>query len=172
MNKELILVDRQDNVIGYGEKLEIHQQGKLHRAFSIFVMNKNNELMLQQRAFSKYHSGGLWANTCCSHPLKDEVLEKTIHDRLIEEMGFDCDLDEVFHFIYHVNLNNGLIEHELDRVYLGTYEQSPIPNPDEVVDWQWIDIDELRQDLIHNPDTYVYWLKEAFEKFYQIIQNK
>lgn len=172
MNRELILVDRHDNVIGYGEKLEIHRQGKLHRGFSIFVINKNNELMLQQRAFSKYHSGGLWANTCCSHPLRDEVLEKTVHDRLRYEMGFGCDLEYLYQFIYHVTLNNNLTEHELDRVYLGTYDQSPKPNPNEVADWKWMDIDKLRQDLIQNPNIYVYWLKEAFEQFYQATQNK
>ena len=128
--------------------------------------------MLQRRALSKYHSGGLWANTCCSHPLRGEILEEAIHSRLLHEMGFDCELYKLFHFIYHVELDNGLIEYELDNVYLGFYEGMPKLHPDEVAEWKWMNIDELKHDLAKNPDSYVYWLKEAFEQFQQAVQNR
>ena len=166
MAQQLILVDEENNITGYGEKLKVHQDGQLHRAFSIFVVNQAGQLMLQKRALEKYHSGGLWANTCCSHPLKGEDPEKTIHHRLMEEMGFDCNLKALFQFIYRVELDNDLTEYELDQVYIGYYEKEPVPNPDEVCEWQWMDIEKLKDDLEVSPDSYVYWLKAAFDEFY------
>ncbi|GAG75943.1 unnamed protein product [marine sediment metagenome] len=166
MEPILILVDENNNITGYEKKLKVHQEGYLHRAFSIFVVNARGELMLQRRANHKYHSGGLWANTCCSHPLKGEETENTIHDRLMEEMGFDCDLEPIFKFIYRAELDNNLVEYELDQVYIGYYEPDPIPNPDEVGDWKWIDIEFLKKDLKESPSEYVYWLKAAFDEFY------
>lgn len=166
MDQKLILVDEQNNITGYGEKMEVHQQGHLHRAFSIFVVNAEDQLMLQKRALEKYHSGGLWANTCCSHPLKGEDREDTIHKRLKNEMGFDCDLKPFFQFIYRAELDNDLIEYELDQVYIGYYDNSPVPNPDEVCDWKWMDIEKLKVDLEQSPESYVYWLKAAFNEFY------
>ena len=166
MEPMLILVDKDNNVTGYERKLKVHQEGYLHRAFSIFVVNESGELMLQKRAEHKYHSGGLWANTCCSHPLKGEDPENTIHNRLMEEMGFDCVLEPVFKFIYRAELDNDLVEYELDQVYIGKYELEPKPNPLEVGDWKWIDIDFLKRDLINSPNEYVYWLKAAFDQFY------
>ncbi len=171
MEQLLILVDEKDNIIGYGEKMQVHREGHLHRAFSIFVVNKKGELMIQRRAFEKYHSGGLWANTCCSHPLKGEEKGDTIHWRLIEEMGFDCPLTPLFSFIYRAEFENGLTEHELDQVYLGFYEGSPQPNPEEVCDWKWIDIEELKEDIRLSPDAYVYWIKAAFDEFYKHYQD-
>lgn len=175
MEQTLILVDEQNNITGYGEKLRVHQEGHLHRAFSIFVVNKSGQLMLQRRALEKYHSGGLWANTCCSHPLKDEDREETIHLRLLEEMGFDCELKPLFEFIYRAEFDNGLTEYELDQVYIGTYEEAPNPNPLEVCEWKWMDIEALKIDLEKNPENYVYWLKAAFNEFYlnyQLQKNK
>mgnify|MGYP000583820652 CR=1 FL=1 len=167
MQKELILVDQNDKVVGFGEKMQVHQEGQLHRAFSLFVINSNNQLLLQKRAYSKYHSGGLWANTCCSHPLKGENIEETIHTRLMEEMGFDCELNPFFKFLYRVDLDNGLTEYEYDHVFLGRFEGAPDPNPEEVCDWKWMDIDDLKIDLEKNPSAYVYWIKAAFDQFYQ-----
>ena len=166
MEPILILVDEQNNITGYEKKLKVHQDGLLHRAFSIFVVNKDGQLMLQKRAIEKYHSGGLWANTCCSHPLKGENTEATIHERLMHEMGFDCDLQTLFKFIYRAELDNDLVEYELDQVYIGYYELDPVPNPSEVGDWKWIDIEFLKEDLEKSPDQYVYWLKAAFSEFY------
>lgn len=176
MEQTLILVDEKDNITGYGEKLKVHQEGHLHRAFSLFVVNSKGELLIQRRALDKYHSGGLWANTCCSHPLKGEEKDQTIHRRLQEEMGFDCPLTPLFHFIYRAEFDNGLTEYELDHVYIGFYEGRPHPNPEEVCDWKWIDIEELKRDIRQTPDAYVYWLKAAFDEFYrhyrdQKIQN-
>ncbi len=166
MEPILILVDEQNNITGYEKKLKVHQDGLLHRAFSIFVVNKEGQLMLQKRAIEKYHSGGLWANTCCSHPLKGENTETTIHERLVEEMGFDCDLQPLFKFTYRAELDNDLVEYELDQVYIGEYEMDPVPNPAEVGDWKWINIEFLKEDLENAPDEYVYWLKAAFPEFY------
>lgn len=166
MSDQLILVDEEDNAIGHGEKMEVHEKGQLHRAFSIFVVNDKNELMLQKRALHKYHSGGLWANTCCSHPIKSEDQEVTVKRRLMEEMGFTCEIKPLFSFIYKASLDHGLTEHEFDHVYLGHYEGSPSPNPDEVGDWRWIGIETLKTDLVENSDQYVYWLQVAFQQFY------
>lgn len=172
MNQELILVNELDEEIGYGEKMQVHRDANLHRAFSIFVLNDHDELLLQRRALEKYHSGGLWTNTCCSHPVRGEEQEATVHRRLIEEMGFDCDVKPLFSFIYHAELDNELTEHELDHVYLGKFNGSPNPNPEEVCDWKWIDLDKLRSDLKENPSNYTYWLNHAYEQFYNYIKNK
>jgi isopentenyl-diphosphate delta-isomerase len=171
MNQQLILVNEKNEEIGYGEKLPVHQNAQLHRAFSIFVMNSQNQLLLQKRAYHKYHSGGLWANTCCSHPIRGEEQENTIHRRLVEEMGFDCELKQMFHFIYRAELDNGLTEYEYDHVYLGKYEGIPDPNPDEVCEWKWMDLDEVNDDIKKNPDTYTYWIKQAFNQFYAIYSD-
>jgi len=176
MEPTLILVDEQNNITGYGKKMQVHRDGQLHRAFSIFVVNQAGQLMLQRRAFEKYHSGGLWANTCCSHPLKGEDPSQTIHDRLLEEMGFDCELKPLFNFIYKAEFDNGLTEYELDQVYLGYYEGDAHPNPNEVCEWKWVDIDTLKMDLEKSPEQYVYWIKAAFGEFYknyrQLVHTK
>ncbi|NMM48140.1 isopentenyl-diphosphate Delta-isomerase [Marinigracilibium pacificum] len=165
MEDQLIVVNEKDEIVGYGEKMPIHKEGLLHRAFSIFVLNDKNELLLQQRALHKYHSAGLWANTCCSHPIKGEDQEITIHRRLQEEMGFDCHLEKIFDFIYKTEFGNGLTEYEFDHVYLGRYNNDPIPNPDEVASFKWIHIDDIKNDMNNNPDQYAYWTKFAIDKF-------
>jgi len=164
----ILTVDENDNVIGKEEKIKIHREGKLHRAFSIFVFNSKGELLLQRRAGSKYHSGGLWTNTCCSHQRAEETLEKAIHRRLKEEMGFDCELKEAFTFTYRVKFDNGLFENEYDHVFFGKFDGKPEPNPKEVDEWKWVSLEELRKDIQKNPDDYTYWLKVSIDK---VISN-
>jgi len=162
--EHVILVDEQDNPIGLMEKIEAHEKGLLHRAFSVFIFNDDNELLLQQRAYSKYHSGGLWTNTCCSHPRDKEGIVDAGKRRLVEEMGFSCDIDWVFSFIYKAELDNELTEHELDHVLVGNYNQPPKPNPDEVESWKFVDLKWLEQDLLENPDNYTVWFQKIFER--------
>lgn len=159
MQDRVILVDRLGREIGTEEKLKAHRGGKLHRAFSIFIFNAKGELLLQKRAETKYHSGGLWTNTCCSHPRPGESHYCAARRRLKEEMGFDSELTEFFSFIYHTKLDNNLFEHELDHVFVGNYDGHPVPNPDEVDDWKWINIDSLERDVGENPDRYTHWFK-------------
>ena len=164
MPEKLILVDEKDNPVGIEDKLKAHQEGKLHRAFSIFVFSSQKQLLLQQRALGKYHSASLWTNTCCSHPRPNEETLTAGHRRLKEEMGFDCELKELFSFVYRTDFENGLIEHELDHVLIGYYDKEPIPNPEEVQDYKWVDTDWLQKDMLENPDSYTFWLKISLEK--------
>lgn len=175
MPEYILLVDENDNVIGKEEKIKTHQEGKLHRAFSIFVFNSEGELLLQKRAKSKYHSGGLWSNTCCSHQRVGEILEKAAHRRLKEEMGFDCELKKIFSFTYKVKLNNDLFEHEHDHVFIGNFDGKPNPNSEEVDEWKWVDLKELKRDIQKNPDNYTYWLKMSINKvisLHQLLSSK
>ncbi|NQT78446.1 MAG: isopentenyl-diphosphate Delta-isomerase [Bacteroidetes bacterium] len=162
--EEVILVDEQDNEVGTMEKIEAHKKALLHRAFSIFVFNNAGQMMLQQRALSKYHSPGLWTNTCCSHPRPGESLEKATQRRIVEEMGFQCEMREVFSFIYKAAFDHGLTEHELDHVFMGIYNEDPEINPEEVAEWKWIHIDELLADVKANPDNYTIWFKIALKE--------
>ena len=134
--EKVILVNNNDTPIGLMEKMEAHEKALLHRAFSVFVFNKNDELMLQQRALSKYHSPGLWTNTCCSHPRVDEPVIDAGRRRLMEEMGFDCEIEKIFDFIYKAELDQGLTEHEFDHVLFGRYNENPEINPKEVKRWK------------------------------------
>lgn len=164
MEDLLILVDENDKEIGALEKTPVHEQGLLHRAFSIFIFNAQQELLLQQRADGKYHSPGLWTNTCCSHPRQGETLEVAVHRRLREEMGMECDLAFQFSFIYKHEFANGLTEHELDHVYFGYSDQQPSPNPNEVQDWKYIHMDDLKKELERYPERYSPWLNICFPK--------
>jgi len=157
----VILVDEQGNEIGSMEKIEAHEKALLHRAFSIFVFNDAGQMMLQQRAISKYHSPGLWTNTCCSHPRPGESLPEATDRRIMEEMGFQCDMREVFSFIYQAPFDHGLTEHELDHVFMGLYNDDPVINPDEVGEWKWMDVDELLVDVKETPADYTVWFKIA-----------
>jgi isopentenyl-diphosphate Delta-isomerase len=161
---DVILVDKKDNKIEIMEKIEAHKKGLLHRAFSIFIFNSNNELLLQKRADSKYHSPGLWTNTCCSHPIPNSTLEIDIHERLKNEMGFDCELKKSFTFIYKAEFDNGLTENEFDHVFIGNYNDEPKPNEKEVSDYKWITLDELKKDIVNNPNIYTYWLKKVINR--------
>ena len=159
------LVDKLDNEIGVMEKMEAHEKGLLHRAFSVFILNSKGELMLQQRALSKYHSGGLWTNTCCSHPRLGETTKQAAHRRMMEEMGFDCELKELFDFIYKAELDSGLIEHELDHVFVGYYDGNPEINKEEVESWKWMSIEELASHINQQPELYTEWFKIIFDQF-------
>ena len=161
--KDIILVDRNDNEIGSGEKMAVHLEGKLHRAFSIFIFNSQGEMMLQQRASTKYHSPGLWTNTCCSHPRPGEVLEKAAKRRLKEEMGFECELEEVLSFIYKAKVEE-LTEHEFDHVFIGKFNQEPVLNKEEADNWKWIEPKKLAEDVIKNPKQYTCWFKIILTK--------
>lgn len=173
MGKEMvILVNEQDQPKGMMEKLEAHVRGILHRAFSIFVFNNKGELMLQRRALSKYHSPGLWTNTCCSHPRQYETLEEAIHRRLIEEMGFDTELEKTFDFIYKSDVGQGLTEHEFDHVFFGIYEEKPFINKEEVDDWKFIALDELSLDMETHPEKYTVWFRIAYPEMLKFIQQK
>jgi len=164
----IILVDRNDKEIGYEEKMKPHLGGRLHRAFSIFVFNSDGKMLLQKRAKSKYHSGGLWTNTCCSHPRKGEKTEESAHRRLSEEMGFDCGLEEKFNFIYKARLDRGLTEHEFDHVFFGIYNGKVNPNPEEADGFDWVEIEDLKKDIKMNSQNYTVWFKIALPK---VLEN-
>lgn len=157
---QVILVDNKNNELGVMEKLEAHKKGLLHRAFSVFVFNKDGQLLLQKRNSKKYHSGGLWSNTVCSHPRPGEEYEDAVHRRLKEEMGFDCDLKQASCIIYRSEFKNGLIEHEYDCVFKGEYDGDVKPDPEEVEDTKWVNIDELKKDVNESPEKYTYWFKK------------
>ena len=162
MSENVILVNEQDQVVGSMAKMEAHIEGELHRAFSIFIFNSQAELLLQQRAADKYHSGGKWTNTCCSHPRPGESTLEAAHRRLIEEMGLKCELNEAFSFIYKVEMDGGLTEHEYDHVYIGVSDMLPVPNPAEVAAYCYENMSELEEKLINEPDQYSEWLKICF----------
>lgn len=160
MKEKVILVDKDDKELGTLEKMAAHRNGGTkHRAFSVLVFNNKNELMLQQRAFSKYHCGGLWTNTCCSHPRPNETTEAAAHRRLMEEMGFDCELKEVFSFNYEAKVNNELTENEYDHVFLGKFNEEPKINKDEAESWKWISITDLETEVRQNPEKFTVWFK-------------
>lgn len=167
--EKIILVNQKDEPIGLMEKIEAHEKALLHRAFSVFVFNDKNETMIQQRALGKYHSPGLWSNTCCSHPRDGETTVEAGKRRLQEEMGFTTDLKESISFIYKAPFDNGLTEHEYDHILIGHYSEKPKINPDEVADWKWMKMDDIKQDIKENPDSYTAWFKIIFEKYYDYI---
>lgn len=169
---EVILVDEQDNELGTASKLDAHQKGLLHRAFSVFIFNSKGELLLQKRAASKYHSGGLWSNTCCSHPFPGESTSHAASRRLVEEMGMKCGLREEFSFVYKASLDNELTEHEYDHVFIGYSDSKPALNPAEVDDWKWMSMDELKRELEESPLSYSAWLRIVFEKVYAVIRSR
>ncbi len=160
----VVLVNDNDMPLGTMEKMEAHERGKLHRAFSVFIFNKNGEMMLQKRAAEKYHSPGLWTNTVCSHPRPGEDIEEAAHRRMMEEMGFDAPLKELFSFTYKANVGGGLTEHEFDHVFIGTTDQKPNPNPEEVSDWKYMSVQEILDDIKKNPSDYTEWFKIAVKE--------
>jgi len=167
--EKVILVDEQDKALGLMEKMEAHEKGVLHRAFSVFIFNDKKEMLLQKRAEEKYHSPGLWTNACCSHPRDGESVKEAAKRRLHEEMGFSCDVDQVFSFIYKADLDKDMIEHELDHVLVGNYDGMIEMNPSEVMDYKYIPMDELLKDIEDNEENYTVWFKIALptllEKF-------
>ena len=169
--ENVILVDEKDNQVGLMPKLEAHQKGLLHRAFSVFIFNSDYKLLLQKRASSKYHSGGLWTNTCCSHPRDGEDIIDAANRRLNEEMGIKTSLRKVFDFIYTAELDNNLIENEFDHVFYGVYDIDPIINTDEAEDFKWVDMETLKNDIENNKDQYTVWFKIAFDYFYNYLKK-
>ncbi len=172
MEENVILVDKNDTQIGLMSKLDAHKKGILHRAFSVFVLNNNNEIMLQKRAYNKYHSGGLWTNTCCSHQREGENSIEAGKRRLLEEMGFETELKIITSFIYKVEFENGLTEYELDYLLIGKYLKSPVINKQEVADWKWMKVELIADDIKLNPNNYTSWFKIIFDKFQNKIKIK
>lgn len=170
--EQVILVNEKDEVLGLMPKMEAHEKAKLHRAFSVFIYNNKNQLMLQQRALTKYHTPGLWTNTCCSHQRVGESNIEAGKRRLQEEMGFTTDLEETISFIYKAPFENGLTEHEFDYILVGKYNEDPNPNPAEVADWKWIDLEDIKKDIAENPSLYTAWFKIIFDKHYNNILSK
>lgn len=171
MDDLLILVDDNDREVGFMDKLSAHQAGVLHRAFSVFIFNTHGELLLQQRADGKYHSAGLWTNTCCSHPIKGEEFEATIARRLKEEMGIVCKTQFQFSFIYKAAFENGLTENELDHVYFGTTDDIPQPDAEEVKDWKYLGIQQLKEEIETQPEKFSAWLKVCLPKVESAIKS-
>ena len=169
IEEQVILVNENDEQIGLMPKQEAHEKAVLHRAFSVFVFNDANELMLQQRAFGKYHSPGLWTNTCCSHQRNGESNLEAGKRRLQEEMGFVTELSETTSFIYKAPFENGLTEHEYDHILIGKYNDVPILNTEEVASWKWMLLEDVKNDIAINPDSYTAWFKIIFDKFYKHI---
>jgi isopentenyl-diphosphate delta-isomerase len=168
--EEVILVSPQDEEIGYMEKMEAHQLGLLHRAFSVFLFNSKGEMLLQKRALSKYHSGGLWTNACCSHPRKGETIEQAASRRTREELGCEPELQKIHTFIYKATLDNNLIEHEFDHVLFGNYEGEMNLNVNEVSEIVYLPIQQIRQEMNEQPDKFTVWFKIIFEEVISILQ--
>ena len=171
MNK-LILVDEHDVPLGTVEKMEAHEKALLHRAFSVFIFNSKGEILLQQRALSKYHSGGLWTNACCSHPYFEQDTLQAAEKRLQEEMGFTTPLTKAFEFIYKASFDNGLTEHEYDHVFTGIYDGIIVPNKDEVADCCFKSLHEIKLLLQQQPGQYTVWFKIAFPKMEEYLAQK
>jgi isopentenyl-diphosphate delta-isomerase len=157
----VVLVDENDTEIGLAPKLNAHRTGELHRAFSVMLIDSANRLLLQRRAFAKYHSGGRWANTCCGHPRDGESVVEAAERRLTEEMGVACPLTTAGWFIYRADVGNGLVEHELDHLLIGRFDGDPVPAANEVAEWRWASLDDLRRDLEANAERYTTWLPHA-----------
>jgi isopentenyl-diphosphate delta-isomerase len=164
MSERVILVNERDEAVGTAEKLRAHQRGQLHRAFSVFVLNGQDEILLQRRAATKYHSPSLWSNSCCSHPRPAEATLDAAHRRLREELGFDCPLESMGAFVYRADVGGGLIEHEYDHLLLGRWEGEPTPAPAEVDDWRWISLPALRREIARTPHRFTYWLRAALRE--------
>ena len=171
IEEQVILVNELNEQIGTMPKLEAHQKALLHRAFSVFILNDKQELLLQQRAASKYHSPLLWTNTCCSHQRVGESNLEAAKRRLDEEMGIETPLTEVFSFIYKAPFDNGLTEHEYDHVLVGTYNTDPIINTDEVAAFKWMPLKAIKESIKQEPEAYTAWFKIIFEKFYMHLQK-
>lgn len=169
---DVVLVDEHDQSIGFAPKLSAHQNGgKLHRAFSVFIFNARGKMLIQQRAWGKYHFGGRWTNACCSHPRRDELPLQAAQRRLQEEFGFKTELQEIFSFVYRaVDNSSGLTEHEYDHVFAGQFDGEPAANPTEIAAWKWIDVMELEVDVRKNPQHYTPWFQQIIGKVLQYVQ--
>lgn len=162
--EHVVLVNTLDQGQGTMEKMEAHRAGQLHRAFSVFILNSRGELLLQQRAHHKYHSGGLWTNTCCSHPREGEDVVDAGKRRLVEEMGMKCQISKGFDFIYRSELDGGLVEHEFDHVLFGMSDVAPQPNADEVADYRYVTFSAIRKEMAEEPERFTTWFRICFER--------
>jgi isopentenyl-diphosphate delta-isomerase len=171
IEEQVILVDGADNEVGNAEKLYAHQQGLLHRAISVFIFNSKGEWLLQKRAANKYHSGGLWTNSCCSHPRPGEETADAAKRRLKEEMGIECELKFLFSFRYRAEVGNDLIEHELDHVFIGTSDQTPNPDANEAEAFQYFNTGEIAERLKTQPEAFTVWFVKIFDKVRQTNAN-
>jgi len=170
MRNFIILVDDNDKVVGKEDKLLTHKNGLQHRAFSVLIINDKNQMLIHKRNSAKYHSGSLWTNACCSHPVHEEDLIEAAHRRLKEEMGFNCPLKEVFSFKYYYKFDNGLVENEYDHVFVGLYNSNLVhPDPTEVESYKWIDYDLLLEDVENNNEEYTVWFKKIIKR---LVQDK
>ncbi len=169
---QIILVNSHDQEVGLMDKLEAHQKGLLHRAVSVFLFNSEGKLLLQQRSKTKYHSGGLWTNTACSHPYPGETTLNAAIRRLKEEMGIEANLQEAFHFTYRAEFENGLVEHEYDHVYVGSSDLAPVPSPDEVMDFTYHSLEEIENKLITTPELFTEWFKLCYKYAFQYYNQK
>lgn len=167
----VILVDKLDNMLGTMEKIAAHRLGKLHRAFSVFIFNSKGQLLLQQRALGKYHSGGKWTNTCCSHPMPGEKTIDAAHRRLWQEMGLKCRLNHAFNFVYRADMLNGICEHEYDHVFVGICDDIPMPDPEEVAAYEYVHMNFLVKELKEIPEMYTEWLKVCFDQILECYQT-
>lgn len=172
MEEFVILVDENDRETGSMEKMQAHREARLHRAFSVFIFNEAGELMLQQRAFTKYHSPGLWTNTCCSHPRPGETTSDAAHRRLHEEMGFDCIFEAIFSFVYKAQLDNDLTEHEFDHVFVGNSSQLPQLNPEEAAAFRFASLEAIRQEMQLEPEKFTIWFRIAFDRVEHYFTEK
>ena len=170
--EQVVLVNESDEQLGLMPKMEAHKKASLHRAFSVFIFNDKGELMLQQRAADKYHSPNLWTNTCCSHQRDGETNIAAGKRRLQEEMGFVCDLKEVFWFVYKAPFDNGLTEHELDHVMVGHFNKTPVINKEEVESYKWMTLDAVKNDIKNHPEIYTAWFKIIFKESYEKLRSK
>lgn len=167
--EKVVLVNQHDVQVGVEEKIKAHKLGALHRAFSVFIFNGAGKLLLQKRAAQKYHSRGLWSNTCCGHPRPGEGIESAARRRLGEEMGFDSELHKLFDFIYYAKLEDGFVEYEYDHVLVGQFDGVPEASSNEVAEWKWMDMARLGADLAEHPESYTYWFRISFDKFCQMV---
>jgi isopentenyl-diphosphate delta-isomerase len=159
VEERVVLVDESDRELGTLEKQRAHAEGRLHRALSVFVLNSRGEMLLQRRASSKYHSGGLWTNACCSHPRPGEPVDVAARRRLREEMGIDCELEPAFAFTYRADVGGGLVEHEFDHVFLARHDGDPVPHADEVDGWRWIDVQGVADEVAAAPERFTPWFR-------------
>lgn len=170
--QSVVLVNEMDHPIGTAEKMEAHRKGLLHRAFSVFIFDNTGRMLLQKRAKEKYHGGDLWTNACCSHPSANDEIKNSAEIRLHEELGFTTSLKKIFEFKYRAEVENDLIEHEYDHVFAGEYNGSIHPNPNEVSDYCYKDISEIKKSLAENPSQFTFWFKMAFPKVEQWWQQQ
>lgn len=164
MEERVVLVDENDAEVGTLEKQRAHLEGRLHRALSVFVLNSRGEMLLQRRASAKYHSGGLWTNTCCSHPRPGEAVDEAARRRLREEMGIDIDLTPLFEFTYRAQVGRGLVEHEYDHVFGGRYDGEPVPSADEVEGWRWVPVRDVAAMVREDPGVFTPWFRVVFSR--------